>query len=117
MVVAVRHRTDGGQVEHHFGLHFAERALDGKLVAQIAKNNLHSMFGAENVAAGHIALQRVKIVPADLRETLQQAAADKSCESCDDDSHPFCFFRSSLDHHSYNYPSNPLLMRARNLSK
>ena len=39
MVVAVRHRADRGEMEHHLGLHFAQRALDRKLIAQIAKDN------------------------------------------------------------------------------
>ena len=51
MIVAVRHRADCREMEHHLGLHFAQRTLDGELIAQIAKDNLHAMVGAQNVAA------------------------------------------------------------------
>jgi hypothetical protein len=56
-------------------LHFAERTLDGKLVAQIAKNSLHAVISAQDVTSGHIPLQRVEIVPTNFRETLKQSAA------------------------------------------
>ena len=71
MVVAVRHRADRCQMEHHFGLHFANRALDGELVAQVAKNDFHALVGAQNVAPGHVSLHGVEIVPADFRETFK----------------------------------------------
>ena len=71
MVVAVRHGADRRQMENHFGLHFANRALHGELVAQIAKDDLHAVVRAQNVAPGHVSLHGVEIVPAHFRETFQ----------------------------------------------
>jgi hypothetical protein len=63
MIVAIRDRADSGQMKHNFRLHFAERILDGEMVAQIAKNYLHVMIGTENIAPGNIALERIEVVP------------------------------------------------------
>ena len=56
MIIAIRNRADGSQMEHNLRLHFAERILDGEMIAQVAKDHLHIMVGPENIAPGNIAL-------------------------------------------------------------
>ena len=74
-------------MEHHLGLHFTYRTFHSKVIPQITEDDLYSMVGSENIAPGHTPLQRVEIVPAYVRETLKQAAANKPGGSRYENSH------------------------------